>query len=689
MDSWPPPSKTESFRTAYCPWPFTPLQSRARVRVRVRSTDGAWTEPSAWTALEIGLLQREDWCSVPVSPPQTLTETAPLIVRDIPLTTAPVRARLYATAWGLYDLRINGNAVGDQVLAPGWTAYDHRLRYQTYDVTALLSPGRNRVEAVLGNGWYRGQLVWPGNRNVYGDRLALQAQLELFYADGTVDVVATDATWSAGRSSIVFDDLYDGQHQDLRIQDRGPDPVGVEILDALRPELVAPEGPPVRVTEVRRAQRIITTPSGRLIADFGQNLVGWVRIRASGAAGDQVTVRHAEVLEGGELGVRPLRSAKATCSYALSGGQDVLQPTITFNGFRYAEIDGIPGIDIADVEALVIGSDIERTSWLTVSDPDVQQLHENIVWSMRGNFLDVPTDCPQRDERLGWTGDIQLFAPAASTLYDCSGFLSSWLRDLAAEQHEDGGMPYVIPDVLRGAIIPGDAAAGWGDAAAVVPMTLYERFADLELLARQYPSMRAWVNKVESVAGPGCLWTDGYQFGDWLDPTAPPEDASLSQADPSVVATAYFFRSTQLVGRAARLLGLHDDADLLDNLTERIRAAFTEAYVGPDGAALSDCQTVYALALAWGLITEDHIRRLAGDRLAALVHDAHHRVSTGFLGTPVVLDALCDTGHEEVALSMLLERGMPSWLYPVTMGRPPSGNAGIRCSPTDRSTRDP
>jgi alpha-L-rhamnosidase len=664
----------------FVPWPFEPLASRSRASVRIRvGSEHGWTEFSKAVDFEVGLLDAHDWCAEFVSPRTLggLDDGAPLLHASFRSeNTSPlVSARLYVTAHGLYSFSINGRAVTTDVLTPGWSAYEHRLPYQVYDVTELILDGDNALAALLGNGWYRGQLVWPGNRSSYGDRLALLAQLELCYADGSTRTVGTDQSWRARASSILFDDFYDGQGRDMRVIDTiGPGGADesdhsepVDVLGAPRERLVAPSSPPVRITERMPARELLTSPSGAKIVDFGQNVVGWVRVVVRGGrAGAEVVVRHAEVLEHGELGLRPLRSAKATTRYILSGTpNEELVPTFTFNGFRYAEISGVDDLDIADVEALVLGTDLKRTGWFECSDPRVNRLHENVAWSMRGNFLSVPTDCPQRDERLGWTGDIQVFSPTAAYLFDTAGFLSGWLEDLSAEQKPDGGVPFVIPDVLRA---PDPAAAAWGDAATVVPSVLYRSYADRGMLSRQYPSMRAWVNKITSAATPDGLWNSGFQFGDWLDPTAPADEPGKAQADPAVVATAHYARSAALLVEAADVLGFTADAAKYGELAEQVIDAFNTHYVASNGRVLSDCQTVYALALCWDLIRDDVARAGASRRLIELVHQAGFRVSTGFVGTPLILDALCLAGDQESAYRMLLQTDCPSWLYSVEMG---------------------
>ncbi|HEY7273510.1 MAG TPA: family 78 glycoside hydrolase catalytic domain, partial [Actinoplanes sp.] len=543
----------ESDAQILVPWPVAPLTSReqATVRVRVRG-GGEWSEWSEPATVETGLLEAGDWSARFVSPREIggLEAPAPIVSGRVALPGGIVRARLYATAHGLYSAELNGRRVGDEELAPGWTAYQHRLRYQTYDVTDIVTPGENQLDVLLGNGWFRGRLGFRDQRALYGDRLALLAQLEVTTEDGTVHRLVTDESWTARESRIVADDLYDGQRTDLRRATNGSESP-VDIVDADLGRLIAPDGPPIRITDVLPAVEVTTSPSGRTLVDFGQNVVGRVRLTVrGGSAGDEVTVRHAEVLEHGELGVRPLRTAKATDTYVLAGPEEVpLESTLTFHGFRYAEISGAADFT---AEAVVLGSDLRRTGWFESSHELLNRFHENVVWGMRGNFVDVPTDCPQRDERLGWTGDIQVFSPTASFLFDTAGFLTNWLADLAAEQQKDGSVPYVIPDVIRR---PGQAATAWGDAATVVPSVLYERFGDAGVLERQLPSMRAWVDKMAELAGDDLLWSGGFQFGDWLDPTAPPDNPAAAKADPDVIATAHFAYSAQLTARAAELTG--------------------------------------------------------------------------------------------------------------------------------------
>ncbi len=580
------------------------------------------------------------------------------------------------TALGVYEAQLNGATVGDHVLDPGWTSYNHRLRYQTFDVTGLLREGRNAIGAILGDGWYRGRFGFDGGRrNIYGDRLALLAQLEINYANGAAERIVTDEIWRAARGPILASDIYDGETYDARRERPGwsttgyedHDWVGVRALDRDFTTLVAPSGPPVRRIELLEPVTITTTPSGRTIVDFGQNLVGWLRITVRGQEGQTVTLRHAEILEGGELCTRPLRTARATDRYTLRGdGVETWEPRFTFHGFRYAEVAGWPGsLQEEDIHAVVCHSDLERTGWFECSDPLINRLHENVVWSMRGNFLDVPTDCPQRDERLGWTGDILAFAPTACFLYDSSGFLTSWLADLAAEQTAEGVIPFVVPNILPMSPLP---AAAWGDAAVIVPWVLYQRYGDAGILAAQFESMCAWVDLVTALAGEKRLWNRGFQFGDWLDPSAPADRPGAGPTNPHVVATAYYARSAELLGQIAGVLGRDEDAARYLRLAAEVRDAFDAEYVTPAGRVLSDSETAYALALQFGLLQGARQRRGAGERLAALVRNSGYHISTGYVGTPLICDALCNVGEYDTTFHLLKQQGCPAWLYPVTMG---------------------
>jgi alpha-L-rhamnosidase len=453
------------------------------------------------------------WTARVVSPrltdPQPAEGARPAVLLRGEFTArASVRsARVLVTALGVYELELNGTVVGDHVLAPGWTSYRHRHRYQSFDVTALVREGRNAWGAHLADGWYRGLLGFNGGtRDIYGKRTGLLAELRIEYTDGSVDTVGTGDDWRWSPGPVLATGLYEGETYDARREATGFSEAGfddsawspVDVLHFDTGVLFPADSPPVRRIERIAPVAVTTSPTGRTVLDFGQNLVGRLRVRVRGEAGRTLTLRHAEVLQHGDLYTRPLRHATATDRYVLRGDPagEEWEPRFTFHGFRYAEVDGRPGeADTADVTAVVLHSDLRRTGWFSCSDDALNRLHENIVWGMRGNFVDVPTDCPQRDERLGWTGDVQVFAPTAAFLYDVRGFLRSWLRDLAADQSADErGVPPVfspdIPVITPVPLPPGNPPmAGWCDAAVIVPWVLYERYGDTEARRRAGPDL--------------------------------------------------------------------------------------------------------------------------------------------------------------------------------------------------------
>ncbi|MGX5654255.1 family 78 glycoside hydrolase catalytic domain [Geodermatophilus nigrescens] len=658
------------------PWPFTPLRSRERVEVEVTTTgtDGVVSAPSR-IGVEAPLLDGGDWTASWVSLPDAPEDAPGQLRTRFPAAAAPVRARLYVTALGSYEVELNGVRVGDEVLAPGWTSYRDRVLVQTHDVTDLVRPGTNVLGAWLAGAWFTERYGFFGRATrAYAGPAAFLAQLELTHADGTRQVVATGPGWEGSTAGpLRSSGIYAGEEFDATRHDPawstasgaadGWAPAAVGDLD---PAVLSPAGAePVRRVEEVAPVAVTTSPSGATVVDFGQVLVGRVR----GPRGHTVTLRHAEVLEDGELATRQLRYAWSVDRYTLAGGQDeTWEPRSTFHGFRYLQVDDWPGaLDPADVTAVVCSSDTRRTGSFTSSSPVLDRLHENVVWSTRGNFLSIPTDCPQRDERLGWTGDLQVFSGAAATLVDCDAFLASWLTDLALEQRRNGGVvPIIVPTAM--AEDSEGVVAAWGDAATVVPWTLYERFGDRDLLACQYPSMRAWVEVELAQTDEDGLWSRGYQLGDWLDPRAPADRPREGRTHPSLVASAYLFRSLDLVARTAGVLGHGEDAARYAGLAERTRRSFTDTYVTPRGRMVSEGPTTYAMALVFGLVRDPDLRAALGRRLAGIVREDGYRIGTGFVGTPLVMDALCAAGQTHAAGRLLLQTEAPSWLYPVTVG---------------------
>lgn len=668
------------------PWDGPVLRSATRYHWRVE----VWDETGALagvaqTWFETGLLHRDDWAAVWVGrdplalpladPPGQEVQTESSLVapplylrREFRLARRPVRARLYATARGVYEPRLNGDRVGELELAPGWTEYHHRLQYQTYDVTDQVRAGANVLAAIVADGWWCGFVGPEAHRPArhYGDQPAFLAQLVVDFADGSRQVVATDRQWTERPGAIRAADLLMGEQVDARAHVPGWDSSGpvdgflpVAALDTEPGPLVAEPDEPIRVTRDVAAVDVRTTGPGRFIVDFGQNLVGRARLNLRDApAGRRIVLRHAEILDGGELYVANLRRAAATDVYLTAGeAEEVFEPRFTFHGFRYVEVDGHPGkLSTSDVTARVLHNDTPFTGRFECSDPMVNQLQANITWGQRGNFLAVPTDCPQRDERLGWLADAQIFAPTASRNADVSAFFARWMRDVVDGQDADGAFRDVAPVIA----LSREAAPAWGDAGVIIPWHLWRTYGDRRVLERSFDAMLAWVRHIHR-HNPDLRWRHrtGNSFGDWLqvDATTPRD----------VLATAYFAHSTQLVAQAAEVLGRDDEAGDLWALHSGIRAAFIDSYVDDDGRIEGGTQTGYLLALAFGLLPDRLVPAAVG-HLAADIEKRDHRLTTGFVGVALLCPVLADHGRADLAYKLLHQDEYPSWGYSIRHG---------------------
>lgn len=652
-------------------------------QVRVADNQGHssdWSKPARW---EMALLEAADWKAEWIRPDlvedETKSNPSPMLRSEFSIKKKKVeRARLYATAMGLYEMSLNGKRVGDQYFTPGWTSYDFRYQYQTYDVTGLLKSGENCIGAMLGDGWFRGRLAWDGKRNSYGKKLALLAQLVITYTDGKQEIVVSDDKWKASTGAVLDSDIYNGETYDARLERAGWNEAGykdsewkgVTVIESPKAKLVAPAGPAVKEIQEIKPVKVFRTPAGDTVLDMGQNMVGWMKFRLTAPAGTTVTLRHAEVLDKeGNFYTANLRSAQETIRYTSKGaGTETFEPHFTFQGFRYVAVSGWPAeVKPEDFTGIVVHSAMERTGTFETSNPMLNQLEHNIIWGQKGNFLDVPTDCPQRDERLGWTGDAEVFAPTASFNFDTAGFYTKWLKDVALDQEDDGAVPFVIPNALSHETRKGAAAsAGWADVSVIVPWTVYQAFSDKRILEAQYPSMKAWVEYMRRQAGERYIWSNGFSFGDWLAFATTNPDYPGATTDKDLIQTAYFARSTELLARTAQVLGKKEDATEYAGLEEKIVAAFQREFVTPNGRLSSNTQTAYALALAFGLLPESQ-RADAAARLAADVRKFGH-LTTGFLGTPVLCQTLSDYGYLDEAYMLLNRTEYPSWLYPVTKG---------------------
>jgi alpha-L-rhamnosidase len=657
------------------------LESGKKYEWRVRVWDAndkasSWSTPALF---ETGLLNASDWKAKWIMPGYTensVMRPSPLFRKEF---SSPgkkiIRATAYITAHGLYEAYINGKRIDDAYLTPGWTSYNKRLQYQTYDVTDLIKNGSNAVGVMLGNGWYRGIIGFNDNINVYGKDIALLCQLNIQYADGTTQTIASDDTWKSSTGEVRYAEIYNGETIDARLDKTGwtttgyndADWSGVTIGNFGYDKLIATENEPVKKHETFKPVNIFSTPKGEHLIDFGQNLVGWVVVKVKGNAGDSIRIFHAEVLDkNGNFYNANLRAAKAEDVYVLKDdNEQTFEPHFTWHGFRYIKVEGLKGdIKPENFTAVALYSDMDSTGSFASSNPLINQLQHNIQWGQKGNFLDVPTDCPQRDERLGWTGDAQVFSRTATFNRNVNSFFAKWLKDVSADQFANGSVPFVIPNVLgEGA----GGSTGWADVSTIIPWNMYLAYGDKRILADQYNSMKKWVDYMTSKSENN-LWQSGFHFGDWL--FYHPEDDNDGRAavtDKYLIAQCFYAHSTQLLINAAKILGKNDDVNSYTDLLQKIKAAFLKEYMTPNGRLVSGTQTAYVLALNFDMLP-DNLRAQAAKRLVDNIEDYHNHLTTGFLGTPYLCEVLTRFGYDSVAYKLLLQDSYPSWLYPVKMG---------------------
>jgi alpha-L-rhamnosidase len=672
--------KVASDQSLHVPYLGTTPASRQRVWWRVRVWDeddrpSEYTAPAWW---EMGLLQHQDWSAQWISGPLAggprTSSPAPFLRKPFTLAKRVASARLYITALGVYEAYLNGTRVGSDALNPGWTEYKKRVVYHTYDVTSLLRPGENTLGAILGDGWYCGFVGWLDRQN-YGDRPRLLAQLMVDFEDGSTAIIGTDATWKTNYGPILESDLLMGESYDARREaefagwnapgfgdsrwlpvQEIPDP-GIELNAACTP-------PIRRIEELQPIADPVQVPGRhgpRWIFDLGQNMVGVVRLKVTGPAGATITLRYAEVLNpDGTLYTENLRAAKQTDLYTLRGGtEEIHEPRFTFHGFRYVEVGGYPGTPPRDtITGIVLHSDLPQIGTFECSDPLINQLQHNILWGQKGNFLDIPTDCPQRDERLGWTGDAQVFIRTATFNLNVASFFTKWQRDLADAQHETGYFPRVAPDVRWE-----DGGPAWADGGVICPWTIYLTYGDQRLLNTHYDSLCRFVEYlIETSIGlirshPDYQGWHGY--GDWLSTNA--------ETSKDLIGTAFFAYCARLLSQIAAVVGRPDDVEKYAHLFENIRQAFLNRFVSPGGVVASQTQTAYVLALHFDLLPEA-MRPAAVDALVRDIEQRGMHLSTGFVGTPYLMHVLSRFRRLDVAYALLEQKTFPSWLYPVTQG---------------------
>ena len=657
-----------------CEYRGEPLDADTRYYFRVRIEDNH-REKSEWgeSMFETGIFNANDFKANFIGSPLDKPEdSCGLYFRHgFTVDGEIAHAKVYATALGMYDLHMNGSKVGDAYFAPGFLSYKKHLQVQAYDVTDAIRPGENVIGAIVGAGWYKGDLVWARKRNHYGSKNALFVQLHITYKDGHKQTVMTGEDWQTGLGPITFSELYHGETYDANLADpnwcntiEGGHYVKCDMVPFDKSVMCMQTGEFVREQEIVHPIAKIKTPAGETVFDFGQNMVGYVRVKVSGSKGDRVRLGFAEVLDkDGNFYTENMRVARNDIIYILSGeGEEVFHPHFTFQGFRYVRVIEFPGFAQSDnFEGVVLDSDMRTTGEFECSNELINRLVKNVSWGFKGNSVDVPTDCPQRDERLGWTGDAQVFIRTASFLRDTRAFYSKWLDDMACDQMDDGRIPNVVPDLIKEG-----GACGWGDAATICPWTQYLCYGDKRELKKNYPMMKKWVEYIHHVATKGVYWDTGFHFGDWLALDA--KEGSYFGATPNdLTATAYYAYSTIIMSKAAAVLGYSSESANYMRLHNDIVDYFKREFFTPNGRLSVPTQTAHVLALMFDLVPENAIQRTI-DGLVKLIETNGNHLTTGFLGTPYLCYALSRYGRMDVAIKLLMREEYPSWLYAVKQG---------------------
>lgn len=587
------------------------------------------------------------------------TGNHPVFYKEFTVNKEVQTARLYICGLGLYEAYINETKVSDECLTPYCNAYDQWLQYQSFDITEMLRQNQdNLIEVALGDGWYKGRFGLSGSKGTYGDTLLLMGELSITYADGSREIIASDDSWKAKRSKITFSNIYDGEELDERFVD--PAIYMVYLYQKEMPDLSARFSPAVRIMERRKPVELIKSPKGETILDMGQNMAGWFTFKVNEPAGTQITLSFFEILQEGCYYRDNLRTAKQEYRYISNGTPSVIRPHFTYYGYRYVKIEGVSHLRMEDFTGDVLYSHLEQTGTLVTGDTLVNRLILNALWGQKGNFIDVPTDCPQRDERLGWTGDAQVFSATACFHMDCYSFYQKYLHDMYVEQKAKQGLvPNFIPSMKEA-----QCSSVWGDAATIIPWNMYLFYGDKKILENQYESMKSWVDYITKENGDNWDWRTHYHWGDWLalDGQA---GSAYGKTDAGYIAVVYYYHSAILVAKAAAIIGRKEDSDAYEALAAVIRQEIQDEYFSKHGRLTIDTQTGYILALYYNLAPDRE--RMIKDFKYRLSADGD-KLKTGFVGTPLLCNTLSENGLNEQAYSLLLEEGFPGWLYAVKMG---------------------
>jgi alpha-L-rhamnosidase len=647
-----------------------PIDLRPRTRyywkVTVWADNGeAATSEAAW--FETAKID-ETWTGKWVTPDLD-TKIHPVLIKDFNMEKSlkEIRsARAYVCGLGLYEININGKKCGEEYLAPNFNAYDKWLQYQTYDIKDILNEGENSVEIALGNGLYKGRFGFNSEENIYGDKFALICEVVIEFEDGSSIVINSDETWKARKSKVLDGNLYDGEVYDSTFEDMTS--YGVKEIDLSLDKLKARLSLPVKIKERLKVAEVIKTPTGEIVLDLGQNMVGWLEFKTSAPKGTEITLLYGEILQDGNFYRENLRTAKAEYKYIANGEEAVVRPYFTFYGFRYVKVEGWYGeLKAEDFTGCVLYSDMEVTGQIETSNPLVNRLFLNALWGQKGNFLDIPTDCPQRDERMGWTGDAQVFSGTACFNMDTFAFFSKYGYDLGREQQDKNGM---VPMVVPATNLQGGGSSAWADAATIIPWNVYVQYGDKKILEQQLESMKAWVDYIkreDDNSGGKRLWTTGFHFGDWLALDGTDPNFPTGGTDIPFISSAYYCYSSRIISKAAKVLGKEELAKEYETLSNEVREAIRDEYFSKNGRITINTQTALIISLFMELAPEDKRERLANDLREKLKKDKNY-LKTGFVGTPYLCKVLSENGCNDLAYTLLLNKECPSWLYSVIMG---------------------
>lgn len=629
--------------------------------VEVTVADNHGNVESVEGSFETGIFNQTEFKAQMITSDFSEDETAcPIFGKTFAIDKKVKKARLYATAHGVYEVTLNGQTVGDYRMAPGWTSYHNRLQYQIYDVTEQLAE-ENEIAITVGNGWYKGILGFYCQPNQYGTQAGAFAELHVEYEDGSKEVIATDETWAVKTGEIRYSEIYMGETIDTDAPEIKEGKVVVKEFD--KAVLTAQENEPVRITEKIVGKELIVTPKGEKLVDFGQIVTGVVEVHVKGEKGQKIVLRHAEVLDkDGNFYPETLRQAKSIDTFICNGEEQIFRPHFTFHGFRYICVEGMEEFTADQFIACVTHSDMEKTGDFHCSNKKVNQLQSNITWSQRDNFLDIPTDCPQRDERLGWTGDAQVFSWTAAFNRNTALFYKKWMRDVAAESSLEKGVPHVVPDILDSY-----SSSAWSDVAVIVPWVVYQIYGDKGILEENWKCMHEWVDYIKNNCGENGLWQSGFQYGDWLALDKEESADRTGATDKYMIANAYYLYVTELVKKTAEVLGKDEEAKKYAELYETTLDAFRREYYTETGRIVSETQTGAIISLYFNLAREKDRKRILNTLLTNIGNHKNH-LATGFVGTPYICHTLSENGAHEMAATLFMKEDYPSWLYAVNMG---------------------